>query len=391
MSRYSIKDSMFGKSYDFIDNETGKTLGIITMSADGFYNIGAFSKSKEAIKHIYDNLEKMATWQRYVLFKVYEYMDEHDVLRYPSSDKDERNSYDLENYPIRSYYNYLIKLARVFKYDADIYAFDQEEFEAVLAYYSDLGCMKDGRLVALPILRGETTKVDFRVQIDYRYMVDQFNSSRSDEVVKYEGLVRDPEPDVDFSNSPLDVVRTKIFFTREEVDEYFYEKLSPTYKKKLLTAAAKESDLVKLVVSRHPITDLSTIVALTLTYDGVCFPTEVIRSWPEKLLVAASLYWGTARFLTTAQILKVLDRPGLPTAFVEDILYFNTEPVVIEKIVAMKLLRPSTIRNSMAKSIKDTVYDLMKEAENEQVSVHIYSYLKNLLKGGKTDEARLQP
>lgn len=390
MTRYSIKDSMFGKSYDFIDNETGKTLGIITVSADGFYNIGAFPKSKEAIKHIYDNLEKMATWQRYVLFKVYEYMDEYDVLRYPSSDKDERNNYDLENSPIRSYYNYLIKLARVFKYDTDIHAFDQEEFEAVLAYYADLGCIKDGRLVALPILRGETTKVDFRVQIDYRYMVDQFNSSRSDEVVKYEGLVRDPETDVDLSNSPFDIVRTKIFFTREEVDEYFYEKLSPTYKKKLLTAAAKESDLIKLVVSRHPITDLSTIVALTLTYDGVCFPTEVIRSWPEKLLVAASLYWGTARFLTTEQILKVLDRPGIPTAFVEDILYFNTEPVVIEKIMATKLLRPSTIRNSMAKSIKDTVYDLMKEAENEQVSVHIYSYLKNLLKGGKTDEARLQ-
>lgn len=389
MLTYSIRNSNLRNSYDLIDNETGKILGIITASAVGFYNIGSFLKSKEAVKCIYNNIEKMATWQKYVLQKVYEYMDDDDKLSY-EQDKDDRNSYDLENYPIRSYYNYLIKLARVFKYDADMHAFDQEEFEAVLAYYADLGCMKDGRLVALPILRGETTKVDFKVQIDYRYMVDQFNSSRSDEVVKYEGLVRDPEPDVDFSNSPLDVVRTKIFFTREEVDEYFYEKLSPTYKKKLLTAAAKESDLVKLVVSRHPITDLSTIVALTLTYDGVCFPTEVIRSWPEKLLVAASLYWGTARFLTTEQILEVLDRPGIPTAFVEDILYFNTEPVVIEKIVTTKLLRPITIRNSMAKSIKDTVYDLMKEAENEQVSVHIYNYLKNLLKGGKTDEARLQ-
>lgn len=389
MLTYSIRNSDLRSSYDLIDNETGKILGIITASADGFYNIGSLLKSKEAVKHIYNNIEKMATWQKYVLQKVYEYMNDDDILSY-ENDKDDRNSYDLENYPIRSYYNYLIKLARVFKYDADIHTFDQEEFEAVLAYYADLGCMKDGRLVALPILRGDTTKVDFRVQIDYRYMVDQFNSSRSDEVVKYEGLVRDPEPDVDFSNSPLDVVRTKIFFTRKEVDEYFYEKLSPTYKKKLLTAETKESDLIKLVVSRHPITDLSTVVALTLTYDGVCFPTEVIRSWPEKLLVAASLYWGTARFLTTAQILKVLDRPGLPTAFVEDILYFNTEPIVIEKIVATKLLRPSTIRNSMAKSIKDTVYDLMKEAENEQVSVHIYSYLTNLLKGGKTDEARLQ-
>lgn len=389
MLTYSIRNSSFGNSYDLIDNETGKILGIITSSADGFYNIGSFLKSKEVVKHIYNNIEKMATWQKYILQKVYDYMDDDDTLSY-EQDKDDRNSYDLENYPIRSYYNYLIKLARVFKYDADIHAFDQEEFEAVLAYYADLGCMKDGRLVALPILRGETTKVDFKVQIDYRYMVDQFNSSRSDEVVKYEGLVRDPEPDVDFSNSPLDVVRTKIFFTREEADEYFYEKLSPTYKKKLLTAETKESDLIKLVVSRHPITDLSTVVALTLTYDGVCFPTEVIRSWPEKLLVAASLYWGTARFLTTEQILKVLDRPGLPTAFVEDILHFNTEPIVIEKIVATKLLRPSTIRNSMAKSIKDTVYDLMKEAENEQVSVHIYSYLTNLLKGGKTDEARLQ-
>lgn len=387
MLTYSIRNSSFGNSYDLVDNETGKILGIITASADGFYNIGSFFKSKEAVKHIYNNIEKMATWQKYILQKVYDYMDDDDTLSY-EQDKDDRNSYDLENYPIRSYYNYLIKLARVFKYDADIHVFDQEEFEAVLAYYADLGCMKDGRLAALPILRGETTKVDFKVQIDYRYMIEQFRSSRSDEVIKYEGLVRDPDPSS--PNSPLEVTRTKVFWTKDEVDEYFYEKLSSTYKKKLLTTEAKESDLIKLVVSRHPITDLSTIVALTLTYDGVCFPTEVIRSWPEKLLVAASLYWGTARFLTTEQILKVLDRPGLPTAFVEDILYFNTEPVVIEKIVATKLLRPSTIRNSMAKSIKDTVYDLMKEAENEQVSVHIYSYLKNLLKGGKTDEARLQ-
>lgn len=388
MLTYSIRNSNLRDSYDLIDNETGRILGIITASAVGFYNIGSFLKSKEAVKHIYSNIEKMATWQKYILQKVYEYMNDDDILSY-ENDKDDRNSYDLKGYPIRSYYNYLIKLARVFKYDADVHAFDQEEFEAVLAYYADLGCMKDGRLVALPILRGEATKVDFKVQIDYRYMVDQFNSSRSDEVVKYEGLVRDPEPDFDFSNSPLDVVRTKIFFTREELDEYFYEKLSPTYKKKLLTTEAKESDLIKLVVSREPITSLGTITALSVTYDSIPFPAEVIRSWPEKLLIAASLYWGTARFLTQEQLLKVLDRPGLPTAFVEDILFFNTEPAIVEKIVATKLLQPRIVRRYMAKTIKDTVYDLLKEAETEQVSIHIYKYLTDLLKGGKTDENKV--
>ena len=383
MLTYSIRNSSFGNSYDLIDNETGKILGIITASAVGFYNIGSFLKSKEAVKCIYNNIEKMATWQKYVLQKVYEYMNDDDILSY-ENDKDDRNSYDLKGYPIRSYYNYLIKLARVFKYDSDIHAFDQEEFEAVLAYYADLGCMKDGRLVALPILRDEATKVDFKVQIDYRYMVDQFKSSDSDEVIKYEGLVTDPDPSS--PNSPLEVTRTKVFWTKDEVDEYFYEKLSPTYKKKLLTTEAKESDLIKLVVSREPITSLGTITALSVTYDSIPFPAEVIRSWPEKLLIAASLYWGTARLLTQEQILKVLDRPGLPTAFVEDILFFNTEPAVVEKIVATKLLQPRIVRRYMAKTTKDTVYDLLKEAETEQVSVHIYKYLTDLLKGGKTDE-----
>lgn len=383
MLTYSIRNSNFRDSYDLIDNETGKILGIITASAVGFYNIGSFLKSKEAVKHIYNNIEKMATWQKYVLQKVYEYMNDDDILSY-ENDKDDRNSYDLKGYPIRSYYNYLIKLARVFKYDADVHAFDQEEFEAVLAYYADLGCMKDGRLVALPILRGEATKVDFKVQIDYRYMVDQFKSSDSDEVIKYEGLVTDPDPSS--PNSPLEVTRTKVFWTKDEVDEYFYEKLSSTYKKKLLTTEAKESDLIKLVVSREPITSLGTITALSVTYDSIPFPAEVIRSWPEKLLIAASLYWGTARFLTQEQLLKVLDRPGLPTAFVEDILFFNTEPAIVEKIVATKLLQPRIVRRYMAKTIKDTVYDLLKEAETEQVSVHIYKYLTDLLKGGKTDE-----
>lgn len=383
MLAYSIRNSSFGNSYDLIDNETGKILGIITASTVGFYNIGSFLKSKEAVKHIYNNIEKMATWQKYVLQKVYEYMNDDDILSY-ENDKDDRNSYDLKGYPIRSYYNYLIKLARVFKYDADVHAFDQEEFEAVLAYYADLGCMKDGRLVALPILRGEATKVDFKVQIDYRYMVDQFKSSDSDEVIKYEGLVTDPDPSS--PNSPLEVTRTKVFWTKDEVDEYFYEKLSPTYKKKLLTTEAKESDLIKLVVSREPITSLGTITALSVTYDSIPFPAEVIRSWPEKLLIAASLYWGTARFLTQEQLLKVLDRQGLPTAFVEDILFFNTEPAIVEKIVATKLLQPRIVRRYMAKTIKDTVYDLLKEAETEQVSVHIYKYLTDLLKGGKTDE-----
>lgn len=383
MLTYSIRNSNFRDSYDLIDNETGKILGIITASAVGFYNIGSFLKSKEAVKHIYNNIEKMATWQKYVLKKVYEYMNDDDILSY-ENDKDDCNSYDLKGYPIRSYYNYLIKLARVFKYDADVHAFDQEEFEAVLAYYADLGCMKDGRLVALPILRGEATKVDFKVQIDYRYMVDQFKSSDSDKVIKYEGLVMDPDPSS--PNSPLEVTRTKVFWTKDEVDEYFYEKLSPTYKKKLLTTEVKESDLIKLVVSREPITSLGTITALSVTYDSIPFPAEVIRSWPEKLLIAASLYWGTARFLTQEQILKVLDRPGLPTAFVEDILFFNTEPAIVEKIVATKLLQPRIVRRYMAKTIKDTVYDLLKEAETEQVSVHIYKYLTDLLKGGKTDE-----
>lgn len=383
MLTYSIRNSNLRDSYDLIDNETGKILGIITASAVGFYNIGSFLKSKEAVKHIYNNIEKMATWQKYVLQKVYEYMNDDDILSY-ENDKDDRNSYDLKGYPIRSYYNYLIKLARVFKYDADVHAFDQEEFEAVLAYYADLGCMKDGRLVALPILRGEATKVDFKVQIDYRYMVDQFKSSDSDKVIKYEGLVTDTGPSS--PNSPLEVTRTKVFWTKDEVDEYFYEKLSPTYKKKLLTTEAKESDLIKLVVSREPITSLGTITALSVTYDSIPFPAEVIRSWPEKLLIAASLYWGTARLLTQEQILKVLDRPGLPTAFVEDILFFNTEPAVVEKIVATKLLQPRIVRRYMAKTIKDTVYDLLKEAETEQVSVHIYKYLTDLLKGGKTDE-----
>lgn len=383
MLAYSIRNSNLRDSYDLIDNETGKILGIITASAVGFYNIGSFLKSKEAVRCIYNNIEKMATWQKYVLQKVYEYMNDDDILSY-ENDKDDRNSYDLKDYPIRSYYNYLIKLARVFKYDADVHAFDQEEFEAVLAYYADLGCMKDGRLVALPILRGEATKVDFKVQIDYRYMVDQFKSSDSDEVIKYEGLVTDPDPSS--PNSPLEVTRTKVFWTKDEVDEYFYEKLSPTYKKKLLTTEAKESDLIKLVVSREPITSLGTITALSVTYDSIPFPAEVIRSWPEKLLIAASLYWGTARFLTQEQLLKVLDRPGLPTAFVEDILFFNTEPAIVEKIVATKLLQPRIVRRYMAKTIKDTVYDLLKEAETEQVSVHIYKYLTDLLKGGKTDE-----
>ena len=383
MLTYSIRNSNLRDSYDLIDNETGKILGIITASAVGFYNIGSFLKSKEAVKHIYNNVEKMATWQKYVLQKVYEYMNDDDILSY-ENDKDDRNSYDLRGYPIRSYYNYLIKLARVFKYDADVHAFDQEEFEAVLAYYADLGCMKDGRLVALPILRGEATKVDFKVQIDYRYMVDQFKSSDSDKVIKYEGLVTDPDPSS--PNSPLEVTRTKVFWTKDEVDEYFYEKLSPTYKKKLLTTEAKESDLIKLVVSREPITSLGTITALSVTYDSIPFPAEVIRSWPEKLLIAASLYWGTARLLTQEQILKVLDRPGLPTAFVEDILFFNTEPAVVEKIVATKLLQPRIVRRYMAKTIKDTVYDLLREAETEQISVHIYKYLTDLLKGGKTDE-----
>lgn len=383
MLTYSIRDSNLRDSYDLIDNETGKILGIITASAVGFYNIGSFLKSKEAVKYIYNNIEKMATWQKYVLQKVYEYMNDDDILSY-ENDKDDRNSYDLKGYPIRSYYNYLIKLARVFKYDADVHAFDQEEFEAVLAYYADLGCMKDGRLVALPILRGEATKVDFKVQIDYRYMVDQFKSSDSDKVIKYEGLVTDPDPSS--PNSPLEVTRTKVFWTKDEVDEYFYEKLSPTYKKKLLTTEAKESDLIKLVVSREPITSLGTITALSVTYDSIPFPAEVIRSWPEKLLIATSLYWGTARFLTQEQLLKVLDRPGLPTAFVEDILFFNTEPAVVEKIVATKLLQPRIVRRYMAKTIKDTVYDLLEEAETEQVSVHIYKYLTDLLKGGKTDE-----
>lgn len=383
MLTYSIRNSNLRDSYDLIDNETGKILGIITASAVGFYNIGSFLKSKEAVKHIYNNIEKMATWQKYVLQKVYEYMNDDDILSY-ENDKDDRNSYDLKGYPIRSYYNYLIKLARVFKYDADIHAFDQEEFEAVLAYYADLGCMKDGRLVALPILRGEATKVDFKVQIDYRYMVDQFKSSDSDEVIKYEGLVTDPDPSS--PNSPIEVTRTKVFWTKDEVDEYFYEKLSPTYKKKLLTTEVKESDLIKLVVSREPITSLGTITALSVTYDSIPFPAEVIRSWPEKLLIAASLYWGTARLLTQEQILKVLDRPGLPTAFVEDILFFNTEPAVVEKIVATKLLQPRIVRRYMAKTIKDTVYDLLEEAETEQVSVHTYKYLTDLLKGGKTDE-----
>lgn len=383
MLTYSIRDSNLSNSYDLIDNETGKILGIITASAVGFYNIGSFLKSKEAVKHIYSNIEKMATWQKYVLQKVYEYMNDDDILSY-ENDKDDRNSYDLKGYPIRSYYNYLIKLVRVFKYDADVHAFDQEEFEAVLAYYADLGCMKDGRLVALPILRGEATKVDFKVQIDYRYMVDQFKSSDSDKVIKYEGLVTDPDPSS--PNSPLEVTRTKVFWTKDEVDEYFYEKLSPTYKKKLLTTEAKESDLIKLVVSREPITSLGTITALSVTYDSIPFPAEVIRTWPEKLLIAASLYWGTARLLTQEQILKVLDRPGLPTAFVEDILFFNTEPAIVEKIVATKLLQPRIVRRYMAKTIKDTVYDLLEEAETEQVSVHIYKYLTDLLKGGKTDE-----
>lgn len=383
MLTYSIRNSNLRDSYDLIDNETGKILGIITASAVGFYNIGSFLKSKEAVKHIYNNIEKMATWQKYVLQKVYEYMNDDDILSY-ENDKDDRNSYDLKGYPIRSYYNYLIKLARVFKYDADVHAFDQEEFEAVLAYYADLGCMKDGRLVALPILRGEATKVDFKVQIDYCYMVDQFKSSDSDEVIKYEGLVTDPDPSS--PNSPLEVTRTKVFWTKDEVDEYFYEKLSPTYKKKLLTTEAKESDLIKLVVSREPITSLGTITALSVTYDSIPFPAEVIRSWPEKLLIAASLYWGTARLLTQEQLLKVLDRPGLPTAFVEDILFFNTEPAVVEKIVAKKLLQPRIVRRYMAKTIKDTVYDLLEEAETEQVSVHTYKYLTDLLKGGKTDE-----
>lgn len=383
MLTYSIRNSNLRDSYDLIDNETGKILGIITASAVGFYNIGSFLKSKEAVKHIYNNIEKMATWQKYVLQKVYEYMDDDDILSY-ENDKDDRNSYDLKGYPIRSYYNYLIKLARVFKYDADVHAFDQEEFEAVLAYYADLGCMKDGRLVALPILRGEATKVDFKVQIDYRYMVDQFKSSNSDKVIKYEGLVTDTGPSS--PNSPLEVTRTKVFWTKDELDDYFYEKLSSTYKKKLLTTEAKESDLIKLVVSREPITSLGTITALSVTYDSIPFPAEVIRSWPEKLLIAASLYWGTARFLTQEKLLKVLDRPGLPTAFVEDILFFNTEPAIVEKIVATKLLQPRIVRRYMAKTIKDTVYDLLKEAETEQVSVHIYKYLTDLLKGGKTDE-----
>lgn len=383
MLTYSIRNSNLRDSYDLIDNETGKILGIITASAVGFYNIGSFLKSKEAVKHIYNNIEKMATWQKYVLQKVYEYMNDDDILSY-ENDKDDRNSYDLKGYPIRSYYNYLIKLARVFKYDADVHAFDQEEFEAVLAYYADLGCMKDGRLVALPILRGEATKVDFKVQIDYRYMVDQFKSSDSDKVIKYEGLVTDSGPSS--PNSPLEVTRTKVFWTKDEVDEYFYEKLSPTYKKKLLTTEAKESDLIKLVVSREPITSLGTITALSVTYDSIPFPAEVIRSWPEKLLIAASLYWGTARLLTQEQILKVLDRPGLPAAFVEDILFFNTEPAVVEKIVSTKLLQPRIVRRYMAKTIKDTVYDLLKEAGTEQDSVHIYKYLTDLLKGGKTDE-----
>lgn len=383
MLTYSIRNSNLRDSYDLIDNETGKILGIITASAVGFYNIGSFLKSKEAVKHIYNNIEKMATWQKYVLQKVYEYMNDDDILSY-ENDKDDRNSYDLKGYPIRSYYNYLIKLARVFKYDADVHAFDQEEFEAVLAYYADLGCMKDGRLVALPILRGEATKVEFKVQIDYRYMVDQFKSSDSDKVIKYEGLVMDPDPSS--PNSPLEVTRTKVFWTKDEVDEYFYEKLSSTYKKKLLNTEAKESDLIKLVVSREPITSLGTITALSVTYDSIPFPAEVIRSWPEKLLIAASLYWGTARFLTQEQLLKVLDRPGLPTAFVEDILFFNTEPAIVEKIVATKLLQPRIVRRYMAKTIKDTVYDLLEEAETEQVSVHIYKYLTDLLKGGKTDE-----
>lgn len=383
MLTYSIRNSNLRDSYDLIDNETGKILGIITASAVGFYNIGSFLKSKEAVKYIYNNIEKMATWQKYVLQKVYEYMNDDDILSY-ENDKDDRNSYDLKGYPIRSYYNYLIKLARVFKYDADVHAFDQEEFESVLAYYADLGCMKDGRLVALPILRGEATKVDFKVQIDYRYMVDQFKSSDSDKVIKYEGLVMDPDPSS--PNSPLEVTRTKVFWTKDEVDEYFYEKLSSTYKKKLLTTEARESDLIKLVVSREPITSLGTITALSVTYDSIPFPAEVIRSWPEKLLIAASLYWGTARLLTQEQLLKVLDRPGLPTAFVEDILFFNTEPAVVEKIVATKLLQPRIVRRYMAKTIKDTVYDLLEEAETEQVSVHIYKYLTDLLKGGKTDE-----
>lgn len=62
MLTYSIRDSNLSNSYDLIDNETGKILGIITASAVGFYNIGSFLKSKEAVKHIYITTSRR--WQR---------------------------------------------------------------------------------------------------------------------------------------------------------------------------------------------------------------------------------------------------------------------------------------------------------------------------------------
>lgn len=352
MSEYQIKEGYNPSVYEVIDKESRRRVGSLKvekkMDSD-YVNFVEHFYHKDVIKFVCDNFSPMNNWQKYILLKVCDYMDESDIL-HPINDADIHNHFDLVDKPINSYYNYLIKLTRIFKYDVDPQLFDREEFEELLTYYARLGCISaEGKLIALPVLRRQDNKYENRMSLDYRSIISSF-SGVQENCSKFEAVVRYfPELTIDQVPS---LIRTRSFTSTDEVDNYFYEKLSSTYKRKLISAEIKDSNMIHLAIRREPVNSLSTIIKLTQTYDRYIFPISVIRSWPERLLLAASIYWNTAAYITKEQALKVLDRPGLPTAFVDSILNIHTEPNILDKVIATKLLSPRCIRHSMTDSVK---------------------------------------
>lgn len=352
MTEYQIKERYNPSVYEIIDKESGRRVGDLRvekkMDSD-YINFVDYFYHKDVIKFVCDNFSPMNEWQKYILLKVCDYMDESDIL-HPINDADNHNHFDLVDKPINSYYNYLIKLTRIFKYDVDPQLFDREEFEELLTYYARLGCMSaEGKLIALPVLRHQDNKYENRMSLDYRSIISSF-SGVQENCSKFEAVVRYfPELTIDQVPS---LIRTRSFTSTDEVDNYFYEKMSSTYKRKLMSAEIKDSNMIHLAIRREPVNSLSTIIKLTQTYDRYIFPIPVIRGWSESLLLVASIYWNTAAYITREQASKVLDRPGLPTAFVDSVLNIHAEPNILDKVIATKLLSPRCIRHSMTDSVK---------------------------------------
>lgn len=384
MSEYQIKERYNPSVYEIVDKETGKRVGDLRVERktdSDYINFVDYFYHKDVIKFVCDNFSPMNEWQRYILLKVCDYMDENDVL-HPINDADSHNHFDLVDKPINSYYNYLIKLTRIFKYDVDPHLFDREEFEKLLTYYARLGCMSvEGKLIALPVLRHQDNRYENRMSLDYRSIISSF-SGVQENCSKFEAVVRYfPELTIDQVPS---LIRTRSFTSTDEVDNYFYEKLSSTYKRKLVSAEIKDSNMIHLAIRREPVNSLSTIIKLTQTYDRYIFPISVIRSWPERLLLAASIYWHTAAYITREQALKVLDRPGLPTAFVDSVLNVHAGPDILDKVIATKLLSPRCIRHSMTDSVNRSFkLKLVALKDDPDKGLNLYRNLLETLEEGE--------